>query len=1154
MPGILNQTLYTSNFGVLTTEDLRENLLSRNLPPPTNRTLVEGGLTSKLDDIGRVINVPIGGTQNENTVVSYNEEGNIITEGETFRDTQNVNNNRYIPQLDEYNEYGVNIPSEPYPDSGNKERMPYPTDSNIENFSLLSSGDDSYVSFPFNVIDKISTLTYENETSLGMIGAGSLETSVINKVAQIQNKMSSDLVKYSITYFQPPEDEANEFENRMRGESVGQQTLPIESVGWQEYNTRLKNNKLGNQTNNNQTNPVITTEQRNNTLISNTGINQTTFLFNALGLNVYVPNYSDRRLSSTSDAGTNSRYYIGSERSTNRGSKIMTTFTSDEFNGADGINSEQVGQTTVDENYYWEYKDNNNFNNKTILSETQQLVNNFPDDVFIDQTKKFFKDRVKGRLISRGNAISSESFESAIKNGKFCRVWTPTDTYKYQNAIRKSGLFSSDSKTKPGFSVTSDNASLSVLQSNGFVKTHPTEIDRTTSFKKYMLSIENLAWADNIADLTLDEIGPGDPLSRNKGRIMWFPPYDLGFDENMSANWTKTDFIGRGEPVYTYNNATRSGQLKFKVLVDHPKVINAYRGRRTNEIERFFAGCISPEEFLGLLDNSQGVSSNTKKEIEKKLNLQQQQSTTSNYSASEKYTLLFPKDVSSGVTIDSSSITNFLNVQKNSDKTVKIIINGYASKDETNAKTLATERSTDIKSQVESVVNSISNINSSTVIKSQVIDINGDSNSRRVDIKISYDAVNDSTAQHQKTNVDSNLVTLPLDSQIIDNLRIDETRYFDFIGEEYPEYFETISEKIKYFHPGFHSTTPEGLNTRLTFLQQCLRQGPSIYDKKDSNGIKPQNLAFGKPPVCILRIGDFINTKITINSLSITYATGNSPQWDLNPEGIGVQPMMADVTLSIDILGGQSLQGPISRLQNSLSFNYYANTEMYERRSDKLEIDAFIGARIVNGRSSLFNELLPGVANVAQKISLLGDSPKNSLKQGVPVNQSSQNNTPSEPAIPTDTVIININSNQQNVIIETLVNGILKPLDTPIRVIITDNKTNIVHIDEAYTSATNIISLSSNSTLAVAFSQSQEIVLKQNQITDLQLEYDSLPNTTAYNLNRKSQITNEIQTLNNQIIDLENQIMSVNVNVIYELVGAELNRSQTFTISDNKLI
>ena len=33
-------------------------------------------------------------------------------------------------------------------------------------------------------------------------------------------------------------------------------------------------------------------------------------------------------------------------------------------------------------------------------------------------------------------------------------------------------------------------------------------------------------------------------------------------------------------------------------------------------------------------------------------------------------------------------------------------------------------------------------------------------------------------------------------------------------------------------------------------------------------------------------------------------------QWDLNPEGVGVQPMLATVNLSITILGGQSLEGP----------------------------------------------------------------------------------------------------------------------------------------------------------------------------------------------------------------------------------------------------
>ena len=31
---------------------------------------------------------------------------------------------------------------------------------------------------------------------------------------------------------------------------------------------------------------------------------------------------------------------------------------------------------------------------------------------------------------------------------------------------------------------------------------------------------------------------------------------------------------------------------------------------------------------------------------------------------------------------------------------------------------------------------------------------------------------------------------------------------------------------------------------------------------------------------------------------------GSQIQWDLNPSGIGVQPMMADITMSIDLIEG----------------------------------------------------------------------------------------------------------------------------------------------------------------------------------------------------------------------------------------------------------
>ena len=137
--------------------------------------------------------------------------------------------------------------------------------------------------------------------------------------------------------------------------------------------------------------------------------------------------------------------------------------------------------------------------------------------------------------------------------------------------------------------------------------------------------------------------------------------------------------------------------------------------------------------------------------------------------------------------------------------------------------------------------------------------------------------------------------------------------------------FDSIREKIRYFHPAFHSMTPEGLNSRLTFLLQCTRQGPT------SEKIGANNLAFGRPPICILRIGDFYHTKIVIDSINISY---EPLIWDLNPEGIGVQPMLANVDMSFSFIGGSSLMGPINKLQNALSFNYFANTHVYDPRAD----------------------------------------------------------------------------------------------------------------------------------------------------------------------------------------------------------------------------
>lgn len=154
-----------------------------------------------------------------------------------------------------------------------------------------------------------------------------------------------------------------------------------------------------------------------------------------------------------------------------------------------------------------------------------------------------------------------------------------------------------------------------------------------------------------------------------------------------------------------------------------------------------------------------------------------------------------------------------------------------------------------------------------------------------------------------------------------------EYQYFKQFAPE-DKFYMSVKEQIPYFSPAFHSISPEGFNARLTFLQQCTRQGPT--QGADGNAY---NLAFGRPPICILRIGDFYYTKILITSLSINM---DNTTWDLNPEGIGVQPMLADVSLNFKFLGGSGLEGPIARLQNAISSNFYANTGVYDINAEQV--------------------------------------------------------------------------------------------------------------------------------------------------------------------------------------------------------------------------
>ena len=973
MAGILDY-----NKGIYSTQEFRNRLLNRNLPPPVNETLIQSGLVSKLQDIGKVINVPVMGTENENIPVHYNEEKKLFPLGTLFRMTQNVNLNKYKPQNDQYITFELTVPPVlwyPLPTSfGPKSSGFYPISYNKDQFTLINDGVKKGVDFPFNVIDTYKSLNFQKETSLGILGGQQLEKTIIDKIGQVEGFTNDEqLIHGYIT--QPIGNRVNEYVNRMRGSAQFYNTLPNAAVGWNEYNSSVKSGAELLKSNldiQEGVEPTLSTELRMKVLFERTSTQQVSFAFNLLNRNNYRPLYEDSRLVGTSNEGTNGRYYIGTERNTNRGNRITTRFTSKDFNGS--IDNTGNGQRTTIEGigepsgepnkFFWTTGGEQNFNPKTLLYKTQQLVNNNEQDVFINQTKKYFKDKEQDRIISRGNAIRELALIDVDGNTNFCRVWTVNDRYSYFNAIRNTGLFFNAESPGEGFSARQDKSSLSVLMENGIPKYHPSILDSKTTRKKFMLSLENLAWADNLSDLPLFEIGPGDPLTGTKGRIMWFPPYELTFDENTSANWTPTEFIGRSEPVYTYNNSKRSGSLSFKIIVDHPRVINCYRGQNNNLVERFFAGCVTPEDFLRALECA--VPQTDIDEVEKKI-----------YEKEKPKTNLPEKDQKPGTVnyvenciattenckatrkIDEAGfdklkivVLEFIKKQlSNTNPKVLITLNGFASRIVKQNEVLSVEPvpladsfSKDLKDKLTTFlqqsldVKTFKNISPIKINPGKSLETDNKED-YRVDVLMENDTENSTEAQPPEKGETLAEIDPTEAINLIDNLIIDEGPYFDFIDANYPNYFKTISEKIRYFHAGFHSITPEGFNSRLTFLNQCMRQGPSIYDKKTSAdgvevGVQPQNLSFGRPPICILRIGDFFHTKVAINSLQISY---DGPKWDTNPEGIGVQPMIASVQLSIDLIGGHSLVGPINRLQNAVSFNYYANTEMYDVRSDTIK-------------------------------------------------------------------------------------------------------------------------------------------------------------------------------------------------------------------------
>jgi hypothetical protein len=653
---------------------------------------------------------------------------------------------------------------------------------------------------------------------------------------------------------------------------------------------------------------------------------------------------------------------------------------------------------------------------KSLLVKTQKLFSsvgmlNMVTAKGDSKTEASQIQTTNGGGMSKGSAVlKKELFTNGIYNEKkaspsntYARAWTTLDRYdKVSKLIRHSGLYD-----KPDVPYRNQIQG-SVLDDNGFVKITP-YINVVENPKKFMFSIENLAWNDSYFNLLPCERGSGDLLTGKKGRIMWFPPYDIQFNESSSVDWDSNKFIGRGEPVYTYSNTDRSGTLSFKIVVDHPSYINSFSGSRggnnslpdDNYVASFFAGEIGPDasfsKKLSSFDLDEVlVTYNPSTDLLKTLDIKKPDDVIKLHFPNDVFT--YYKDYENGVCSAAVSATTgpwepapsdnkgcglgyvagqVTSIRTYNDKTnfgynsnfnfkgtacgndfekLCDTICGYLLKPENEA-IIVTVKGTASVPGLNDANDTLASNRADTVISILKSSTNGkklpDANKRIRKIPNVKES-NDPTGCTAKSSPDQDskackenriaIIEFAIDYNLIPDKKgftktitttptntynplYGECSFFEKLKQTDDFIFDKFREKIKYFHPAFHSTTPEGLNSRLTFLLQCTRQGPTL----ETEGAN--NLAFGRPPVCILRIGDFYNTKIVIDNVSFDY---EPLVWDLNPEGIGVQPMIANVNMSFKFIGGSTLLGPINKLQNALSFNYFANTHVYDVRADYL--------------------------------------------------------------------------------------------------------------------------------------------------------------------------------------------------------------------------
>ena len=840
------------------------------------------------------------------------------------------------------------------------------------------------------------------------------------------------------------------------------------------------------------------------------------------------------------------------------------------FNATPGGGSGSLDQefNQISSSYQKGESTNITFKESSILDQTQRIIDS-ADNVTgisrlkhvgnaINQVSKVFHDGYKE--ITKGSQVVSytDNTTGGEVGIEYCRVFTKdTPYYTYNDLQKTDGITTSGRRFTNSVFDNTFNLNIAPLKNPGSTNIVPNgENERGGYAKKYMFSIENLAWrTSSRPGFTYDEL-PVCEKGPNGGRVMWFPPYDIKFNESSTPSFHPTDFLGRPEPIYTYKSTSRMGTLSWKMIVDHPSVMNIVvekqlkgqnKEKVTSIMDSFFAGCVkfdiyelakkyntipasdlftyqqvlndprlTNEELAGInksipkeSTDTTGINPNTNTKtavtndtsvaefenkyldfafyFENDIPGKSPNTTTSveYQSIYETYTLKSNIDkyvdrakstFNTGDTevnveqfFNSVVISNFNTFSKgfvkdafklltdNPKGTITVTMEGSASAVASvdYNKKLSDRRIDSIKTffksysagteslgsfmkegEVRFIIKSAGGTGEKTVIPlAGYVEVASGTTSATTTNTTPGFEVNCEKKQKDKsgnetanaqiysvsamacrrvrvatisvsippktvdplTLMDLAQTAVPKPAPTVDIIKkikegitkkilrglLSECDYFEVIKQEAPMVYDSFKEKIKYFNPAFHSTTPEGLNARLTFLNQCVRPGetiPTIGTDGKPKYNDAVNTSFGAPPVLILRLGDFVNSKIIPTSLSFTY---EPLVFDMNPEGIGIQPMIANVSLNFNIIGGMGLARPVEQLQNALSFNYYANTEIYDERSVWTEDTSALDKSVVD--AILASQTPATVANVDNPATNNGGTTIGEIVTNIPV-------------------------------------------------------------------------------------------------------------------------------------------------------------------------